>query len=156
MWFALISAAVLVVDQASKVFVTAGIPVNGGVEVVPGLLSLVHARNPGAAFGLMAGFDSWFRPMLLILVSAVAAGFLLWMLVRFPEHHWLMLTALACFFGGALGNLIDRVVFGEVRDFIDVSIGGYHWPAFNVADAALCVGAGIFCVELIFRPFDSG
>jgi signal peptidase II len=154
-WFALITLVVVALDQASKAAAAMSIPVHGALDVIPGFLALVHARNPGAAFGLMAGVESWHRPVFLVMVSILAAGFLLWTLVRVPMHHWLMLTALAFFFSGAVGNLIDRALFGEVRDFIDMYIGSYHWPAFNVADAALCVGAGIFCVDLLFKPFGS-
>jgi signal peptidase II len=143
-WFALISTGIVLLDQASKTAVTESIAVNEAFDVIPGFLALAHARNPGAAFGLMGGLESSLRSVLLISFSVTAAAFLLWMLVRDRAHHWITLAALGLFFGGAVGNLIDRVRLGEVRDFIDVYVGAYHWPAFNLADPARCAGAGGF------------
>ena len=108
--------------------------------LIHGLLNLTRVHNTGAAFGLMAGQPSMLRTLFFLGVSLVAMGVVLWMFFRLPQNQKVEHVALSLIFGGALGNVIDRVRLGEVIDFIDVYFRSYHWPAFNVADSAITTG----------------
>jgi signal peptidase II len=110
---------------------------------------LTYVRNTGAAFGIFAGSHEAFRLPFLILVSVLALGFVFVMLKRLPEQQTGLITALAFIVGGALGNLIDRVLYGEVIDFLDFYWSHYHWPAFNLADSFITVGVLITLYYLI-------
>lgn len=144
--FGAIAGSILVSDQLTKHVLASSIPLGGGVELVPGFLDLVHTRNPGAAFGIGSTFGTIF----FLAASALALVLILWLTFS-PENLELrLLAACALFFGGALGNLVDRIQYGEVIDFLDVHAGNLHWPAFNVADSALTVGAAIFILHFLF------
>ena len=131
---------VIVADQVTKYLVTTSIPLHRGIEIIPGFANLVHARNPGAAFGIFADSTSNLRSLFLLLVSVAALVCIIWIVAASKQIDSYLLVGLSFFFGGATGNLVDRLRFGEVIDFVDVYVGSYHWPAFNVADASLCVG----------------
>jgi signal peptidase II len=150
-FLALIGSLIVIADQVTKFLVISGIPLNGAIDLIPDVLGLVHARNPGAAFGMMSASTWEFRALFFIFVS-VAALVIIAAVVAFSRDidSWLLL-AFSLFFGGALGNLVDRVRFGEVIDFIDVHWGDLHWPAFNVADSALSVGAVLFALHLLLK-----
>ena len=110
--------------------------------VIPGFFNLVHVHNKGAAFGLLSGWSPEFAWLFFVATTGlvlVVLGYLWW---RLPDDHWPAALGYSLILTGALGNLIDRVRLGEVVDFIDVYWGRYHWPAFNVADSLVCVGAG--------------
>jgi len=106
-------------------------------------------RNTGAAFGIFAGSHEAFRLPFLILVSIVAIGFVCMMLKRLREQETGLIIALSFILGGAIGNLIDRILFGEVIDFLDFYWGRYHWPAFNLADSFITAGVAITLFYLI-------
>jgi len=142
---------VLIADQVTKYLVTTSIPLHGGVEIIPGVANLVHARNPGAAWGLLAESTWSLRWLFLVVVSIAALLCIAWMMVTSKQIDAYLLVALSFFFGGAAGNLVDRVRFGEVIDFVDLYVGSVHWPAFNVADASLCVGTGLFFIHFLVR-----
>lgn len=125
------------------------LPVGSGVVLVPGLLNLVHAHNPGVAFGMLAGLGGWQLP-LLVTIAAVAIGVLGVWLVRLGESESATRVALAGILGGAVGNVVDRLAWGHVVDFIDLHWGAWHYPAFNVADSAITLGA-IALVWLVYR-----
>ena len=139
----------LLLDQASKVLVLQLLPLGGQVPLIDGFFNLVHIHNKGAAFGLLSGWSAnlarWFFLTTTTMVVAVL-GFLWY---RLPEDRWPAALAYSLILTGALGNLLDRVRLGEVVDFLDVCWGRYHWPAFNVADSLVCVGAGVL-VWVIF------
>ncbi len=113
------------------------------IPIIDGFFNLTYVRNTGAAFGIFAGSAEIFRRPFLILVSIIAIGFIFVMLKRLPETGTGLITALAFILGGAAGNLIDRIVYGEVIDFLDFYWGSYHWPAFNLADSFITVGVAI-------------
>jgi signal peptidase II len=133
----------LALDLASKLLVLHYLPLGAQVPVINGFFNLVHVHNKGAAFGMMAGwsvdFARWFFVGTTTLVLAVV-GYLWW---RLPEDSWQAGLGYSLIMVGALGNLLDRVRLGEVVDFLDVYWGRYHWPAFNVADSLVCLGAGV-------------
>lgn len=139
----LISGAVVIADQLTKLWVVATYPFGSETEVIPGLFRLVHTRNRGIAFGLFGASGSAVQLALLIVVAGIV-GFVAWQLSRTGDdglEGW----GLALVLGGAVGNIVDRVVRGEVVDFLDFYLraGGreHHWFAFNVADSAISVGA---------------
>ena len=110
--------------------------------------SLVLAYNTGAAFSFLAGADGWQR-WLFAGIAIAASLFLVWMLKRGGSR--LLCTGLALILGGALGNLVDRLRFGQVVDFLDFHAAGWHWPAFNVADSAITIGAALLIFEGLFH-----
>jgi signal peptidase II len=140
--------AVVVVDQLTKIIVDRTMPLFHSIPIVNGFFSLTYVRNTGAAFGIFAGSAEIFRRPFLIVVSLFAIGFIFTMLRRLPDNEKGLSTALAFIIGGAIGNLIDRVIYGEVIDFLDCFWGAYHWPAFNIADSFITIGVGltIYCL----------
>lgn len=149
--FGLWALAVVVLDQVTKYLVAAYVPLNESLSLITGYVNLVHVRNPGAAFGILAGHGSTARAAFFVLVSVTALGVIFWLAATAVERDPWLSSGYALFFGGAFGNLIDRLRFGEVVDFVDVHVGSYHWPAFNVADSALCVGTAAFFAYFLFR-----
>lgn len=144
----MIAAAVVTLDQATKLWIEASLPGYRKIGVVPGLLDIVHVRNPGVAFGMLQNIPHAFRSALLIATTLLALGLLIYLLIQTPPAQRLERWCLALIMGGAVGNLIDRLRLGEVIDFVDVHwMEVYHWPAFNVADA--CISTGITCLVLL-------
>ena len=133
----------LALDQVSKLLVLYKLPLGGHAPLIPGLLNLVHIHNKGAAFGLLSGWSTEFAWLFFVAITGivlVVLGYLLW---RLPDDQGLAILGYSLILTGALGNLIDRIRLKEVVDFIDVYWGHYHWPAFNVADSLVCLGAGV-------------
>jgi signal peptidase II len=147
--FLLIAGLTVCADQITKHLVNTRVPLGGAIEIVPGVANLVHARNPGAAFGFLAGSQWQFRSLFFIAISVAALAFLLGFMIFSKDVDGYLVLGYAFFFGGALGNLIDRVRVGEVTDFLDMYWRGYHWPAFNVADSALCLGAFFIFIHFL-------
>ncbi len=146
-----VSLAVLVLDQWTKWLVEIHLPHHIAEPIIPGFFNLTHVQNTGVAFGLFAaqgvGGGSWLLT-LLGLAALVAVGLYFWFT---PSHDRLLLVALALVVGGAVGNLVDRVVAGAVTDFVDLYIGSHHWPAFNVADSAISIGIVLMAIDS-FQP----
>jgi signal peptidase II len=133
----------LVIDQVSKGLVLLKLPLGSQMPLISGLLNLVHVHNKGAAFGLLSSWGSEFSWLFFILTTTLVLGVLGYLLLRLTDDQWPAILGYSLILTGALGNLIDRIRLGEVVDFIDVYWGRYHWPAFNVADSLVCVGAAI-------------
>ncbi|HSB75274.1 MAG TPA: signal peptidase II [Terriglobales bacterium] len=151
----LIAALVVVFDRAAKWVVDRNIALHESVTVVPGFFHLTHVENRGAAFGLFAESPSEWKIAVLVLFSLVAlvvVSALLW-----KNSHAMTTTGvgLALILGGALGNLWDRLLSGQVVDFLDFYVGSYHWPAFNLADSAIVVGALLLVTEILFSKAPS-
>jgi signal peptidase II len=144
-----LTAAVIAADQVSKALVRAHLSVFDSRPLIDGLVDLVHVRNYGVAFGVLNDIDMPFKPWVTIaLALAALAGILIYIRhVRADER--LARVGLAMILGGALGNLIDRARFGFVVDFVDVYWGGWHFWAFNVADASITIGAILVFVDLL-------
>ena len=147
----LIVAGILLADQVTKGLVTQRFSLHENLEVIPGFFNLTYIRNTGGAFGVLAGEASRLRAGLFLAISCVALGVIFYLYTRIPAGKPWLNAGLAMTLGGALGNLIDRIRFGEVVDFLDFHIGTLHWPAFNVADSAISVGVGIFCFYILFK-----
>ncbi len=137
---ALITLSTVVLDQISKVQIMQTMRLHESIPVLPEFFSLTYIRNPGAAFGLLASSGQTFRLVFFGLTSVFALGLLGMIFFRLRQDDWVGQLSIAGILGGAIGNLLDRVRFGEVIDFLDFYVNGYHWPAFNVADAAISVG----------------
>lgn len=146
-WFSAITAAILFLDQFTKYVVVRRFRLHESVRVIPGFFDLTYVRNPGAAFGFLAGSPGVWRSIFFITVSIVALTVIV-ALVR-TAHDRLPLLAFALIGGGAVGNLIDRVRFGEVVDFIDWYYRTYHWPTFNIADSAITIGVGLLAIDML-------
>ncbi len=143
--------AVGVLDQATKALIAAWLPQNGSVTIIPGFFNLVHVKNPGGAFGFLSGQYSDVKRLFFLAGTLVAAGMLLHLFRKLPGGFPVLRAGVALILGGAAGNFMDRVRCGEVLDFLDFYWKEFHWPAFNVADSAVTVGAGIFLFHLLFR-----
>lgn len=146
-----ITGIIILLDQVTKLQIMQTMRLHESIPVIPNLFSLTYIRNPGAAFGLLAGSSNAFRMVFFGLTSIFALGLLGTILLRMPEHDWMGRVSVAGILGGAIGNLIDRLRYGEVIDFLDVYVENYHWPAFNVADSAITVGVIFLIIHFAFE-----
>ena len=139
-----IALVVVLLDQASKIMMSQFL-LYGQSETITSYFNLVMVYNKGAAFSFLSDQPGW-QGYFFTAVSVIASLFILWMLRRNPTQR-LFCWSLALILGGAVGNLIDRIAYGHVIDFLDFHVGGWHWPAFNVADSAITVGAILFVLD---------
>lgn len=159
-----VAALVLLADQATKIATDFWLPREVPVAVIPGFLNLWYSRNRGGLFGAFSDLADPWRGVLLTLFPLFAIALIGWFLLRADEQHGTTLAGLGLILGGATGNLVDRVVRGEVVDFLDVyaswrplaerladRFGTVHWPTFNLADSAIVTGACLLALD-IFRP----
>jgi signal peptidase II len=146
-----IAGLVLLLDQLTKAWIVATMRIHEAYPVVEGFFNIVHVRNPGAAFGFLAGAPPVFRSIFFIAVTAAAIFLILQYLRKARVEELSLILSLALIVAGAVGNLIDRIRFGEVVDFLDVYVGSFHWPAFNVADSAITTGAILLAMILLRR-----
>lgn len=137
------SAAIILLDQVTKQLVFRSLLQYERVELLP-ILNLTHLHNTGAAFSMFADFPPW----VFILLGVGVSIWILWWLRRHPRDERLLAVALCLVLGGALGNVIDRATRGYVVDFIDFHWGGWHYPAFNVADMAITLGALLMVLDM--------
>ena len=135
-----LAALVVAVDQWSKFFIRRTVDLYESIVVVPSFFQITHTRNSGGAFSLFAGADDAVRVPFFLAVSLVAIVALLYFVRSVEPRRWSLLVALGGILGGAVGNLIDRMLSGQVTDFLDVHWHDYHWPVFNVADSCIPVG----------------
>lgn len=142
---------VVLVDFVSKAYISSTMVLHESVPVIEGFFNITYVRNPGAAFGLFSEASGTFRLLFFVAVTVLAIVLVLYYIVRSSVEESLVIFSLSLILSGAVGNLIDRVCYGEVVDFLDVYIGSHHWPAFNVADSAITVGALILFFELCKR-----
>lgn len=141
-------ALILGLDQLTKLMVTSSLTLGAEVPVTS-YFNLVFVLNPGAAFSFLAdagGWQRWFFTGL----TLVVVGVLLFLIRKSPQQALFCLAA-SLIMGGALGNLVDRLMIGAVIDFLDFHVGGWHWPAFNLADSAITVGAALFILDELLR-----
>jgi signal peptidase II len=143
---------VVLADRASKAWFELHTPEGWRHEVIHNFIYLVHSRNPGIAFSFFADSSSHWTRILLILGSVVVIVALAWLFVTSRTGSALSFAGFALLLGGATGNVTDRIVHGAVTDFFEVLIGTYHWPAFNVADSAITIGAALIILDVLFGP----
>jgi signal peptidase II len=149
--FGLLTLAILVADQASKEIITSRLTLFSSVPVIPGLFHLTLVTNRGALFGLFHDLADPYRAILFTAVPILAIALILVFQLRTTISDTIAQAGLALILGGALGNLADRLRLGYVVDFLDVFVGGYHWPAFNLADSSICTGVGLLVLDLLAR-----
>jgi signal peptidase II len=142
---------ILLLDQWTKSLVVQKLPLYQRVEVIHGFFNLTHVRNTGGAFGIFGGEKGSAGSLLFVLVSLVAVGAIIFLFIKVKEGEKTLALSFSLVLSGAVGNLIDRLRFGEVVDFLDFHLSTYHWPAFNVADSAICIGIGLLALELLRR-----
>lgn len=148
---AILASAVLVLDLITKFAVKANIPLHSGFNVIPGFFNLVHVTNSGAAFGFLSGQTGAWQTWFFLGAAILAVGVIIYLLRTDATKSRLMSAGLGLILGGALGNFIDRLDDGLVVDFVDIYIGKYHWPAFNVADTGITIGAFAFILSFYQR-----
>lgn len=144
------SFAVFLADQASKAWAVRRLRTGRDITVIPGFFDLSYAENPGIAFGQLQGGGAWGRWLLVALAVAATVAVLTYFW-RTPREDDRVLGACALLLAGILGNVADRARLGHVVDFIVLHAGDYHWPTFNVADASICVGAGLLALDLLLE-----
>ncbi|OGR00326.1 MAG: signal peptidase II [Deltaproteobacteria bacterium RIFOXYD12_FULL_55_16] len=147
---------VVVLDQATKALVMANFAMFELQPVIPGLFNLTFLTNAGAAFGILAGFKSVWRQVFFVGVALAALGVMFFSYRQLCRQGRIFAHAIGLIAGGAAGNLLDRLRFGAVVDFLDFYLGSHHWPAFNVADSAITVGVGLFILGSILYPDEQG
>ena len=145
-----IAGLIVLLDQLSKMIILNTVPLHHSIPVIPGFFDITLVLNPGGAFGFLSGHDSILRPIFFLGVTSMAICFIVVLYRKIPPSHSLLAAGFALIIGGAVGNLIDRLRFERVVDFLDFYVGKYHWPAFNVADSAISVGMAIFVYHLVF------
>ena len=141
---ALLAAGIIIPDQVTKAVIQQKYVLWDTDPVIPGFFNLVHVLNKGAAFGFLNQPDTNWQIWFFVAVTIFAVGCIYYLLTTADHGDTFFISGLGLVLGGALGNLIDRIRFGFVVDFLDFYVGPYHWPAFNVADIAISCGA--FCV----------
>ena len=151
----LIALFVIALDRVTKWTIARRLSLHDSIQIIPGFFRIIHAENPGAAFGIFADSPSQWKIAMLIgfsIVAMVIVSALLW-----KNSHTMTSTGvgLALILGGAVGNLWDRLVSHQVVDFLLFYVGQHQWPAFNVADSAIVVGAGLLVFEIMFTKSPS-
>jgi signal peptidase II len=150
-FFVLGAVVVIALDQITKGAISSRFLMHESYGVINGFFNLVYVMNPGAAFGFLASASAAFRYVFFIGVTVIAVSLIIYYLVKSQPDRIITVISLTLIFAGAVGNLIDRIRFGAVVDFLDVYIGTWHWPAFNVADSAITVGAILMIWEMLIN-----
>jgi signal peptidase II len=144
-----LAVGVIVLDQIAKAVVRATVPLYESVTIVPNLLNVTHVRNSGAAFGLLSSVDFPLKTPLLAVVATAALLAVGAYAASLAHHQRVARIGLALIVGGAAGNLIDRIIWGSVVDFVDVYWRAYHFWAFNVADSAITIGVAMMILDML-------
>lgn len=141
--------AVILLDQSTKLYVDRALPLHDPITIIKNFFHIVHIRNTGAAFGIMADQGLFLR-VFFIIISSVAIIIIPFFLMKLKDNQIVPITGLSLIMAGAIGNLIDRIRLGEVIDFIDLHWYSYHWPTFNLADSAITIGGIFLIIEIVF------
>lgn len=147
--YLLIALVVVAGDQITKHIVSASVPRGTIIPVISGFFNIIHTQNSGIAFSLFAGASSSWKMALVITISVALLVTVVIVALKSREMRWETGVALALIVGGASSNLLDRIRFGHVVDFLDFYYRSYHWPTFNVADSAIVVGSGLLILEIL-------
>jgi len=148
----LLTLFIVVADRLTKALIESRTTEGWHHELIHNFIYLVHSKNPGIAFSMFAGSSSPYLKIVLIAVSLIFIAVLAWLLVTSASATWRTLAGLSLLIGGAAGNLTDRIVHGAVTDFFEVWFGTYRYPAFNVADSAITIGAILVLLDVLFAP----
>ena len=144
-----LSAVVVILDLISKWLITSRLALHQSVEVIPDFFNIIHIRNTGAAFGILSNTALPYRTFFFVIITVIAMALILLFLRNLKSEQTGWVVGLGLVFGGAWGNLIDRIRLGAVIDFIDIYVNRFHWPAFNVADSAVSIGALYLLLQII-------
>ena len=147
-WVGSIIGIVLLLDQLTKYYIQTRVRLHDIITVIPGFFNITHVRNKGAAFGIFSNMPEFWRGAFFILVTIVAVSVIA-VIIR-KTHERLQIFAFSLIAGGAVGNVIDRIRYGEVVDFIQWYVKSYYWPSFNVADSAISIGVALLAIEMLF------
>jgi signal peptidase II len=147
----LVSGFVVLADQITKYIIKINLVLHDNIIVIDNFFNITHILNPGGAFGLFANQSIEIRRFIFLFMSSIVAFFILWFYKKCAMDYIFLSYGLALIFGGAIGNLIDRFMYGKVVDFLDFYIGSSHWPAFNVADSAISIGMCILVYHILFN-----
>ncbi|MEW6367950.1 MAG: signal peptidase II [Acidobacteriota bacterium] len=150
--YLIVTIIVIALDQLTKAIISNTLYLHETRPVIDNLFNIVHTRNSGAVFGLLQDAPYPLLPAILTLLSLAALMLVAWFFHRCSPLDRMNLFGLSLILGGAVGNIIDRLVRGSVVDFLDFYIGSYRWPAFNVADSCICVGIGLLILRSIHLP----
>lgn len=148
LWVGSIIGIVLVLDQITKYVIQTHVRLNDSITVVPGFFNITHVRNKGAAFGILSTLPEFWRSAFFITVTLVAVAAISVLIIK--THERLLVYAFSLIAGGAIGNVVDRIRYGEVVDFIQWYVKSYYWPSFNVADSAISIGVVLLAFEMLF------
>jgi len=149
LYFLLIAIAVLAIDQVTKEAVIKHFALHQSKEIIPGFFHITYVRNTGAAFGILSGKESWRLYFFLVIGTVALVSLFQFFYSNYKDPLVVIGTAMVC--GGAAGNIIDRIRYGYVVDFLDFFWGPYHWPAFNVADSAITVGVLLLLLHFLLK-----
>ncbi len=149
LWVGSILGVVLVLDQATKYLVEKKIRLYDVITVMPGFFNLTYVRNRGAAFGILSSASGAWRSAFFIIVTFIAVAVIAALIHKTRER--LLVAAFSLIAGGAVGNVIDRLRYGEVVDFIQWHVKSYYWPTFNVADSAISVGVALLAIDMFLK-----
>jgi signal peptidase II len=148
-----ISLAVVILDQCTKYLIIKSFALYQSLTIIEHYFNIVHTRNKGIAFGLLSRQGSGIQVILLIITSLLAIAFIFYLLNSLSDKQKYAIVTLSLILGGAIGNLIDRIRWGEVIDFIDLHWYQYHWPAFNCADSAISIGLVLLLIGIPTKKF---
>ncbi len=148
-WAGSLAGIILVLDQITKYLVEKHLRLYEVVPVIPGFFNLTHVRNKGAAFGILSGLPGVWRSLFFVTFTLIAVGVIGVMLKKTSDR--LLVIAFSLIMTGAVGNVIDRIRYGEVVDFIQWYVKSWYWPSFNVADSAISIGVTLLAVDMLFR-----
>lgn len=152
-----ISVVIVALDQITKSIILNSLELYREIRIIPGFFHITHAHNPGGAFGFLANQSPAVRIVVFLFISTLALGFILYFYHKTPDTHKLLAAGFALIFGGAVGNLIDRVRFGTVVDFLSFYIPVIPlklfnpWPTFNIADSAITIGMSVFVYHILAK-----
>jgi signal peptidase II len=149
-----VAVVVVIVDQLTKLWIMTSFALHEQLTIIPGFFNLVYVTNTGAAFGFLAGSKNLLRQAFFVAVAILALVVIVFAYTHLKRQGKIFVYALGLIAGGAVGNLIDRLRFGSVVDFLDFYIGSYHWPAFNAADSAITTGVGLFLLGTFLQHLE--
>lgn len=144
-----LSLLVVLLDQITKYWAYYNLRFKPDVQVINNFFKLSYAENPGIAFGVLSDIEGNWKVWLLSTVSFIAISLVTYFAYNAPPTKKLLIIALTLILGGIIGNLIDRLHLQVVIDFLEFYVGSYHWPTFNIADMAICIGAGLLSIDIL-------
>ena len=151
-WIGFLALPCYLFDQLTKWLINTRLEIGSGFTVIPGFFDIIHARNTGAAFGMLQGLPENYRTLFFAAITLVACGAMFILFMKTDEDSWVLKAVFSLIIAGALGNLTDRFLFNEVVDFLLFHVGRFHWPTFNMADTWISAGMVGLLIYSFFTP----